>query len=116
MEKRPVPHRRIVFVCTNQREKGERVCCADGGGHQLRDRLKTMVKERKLRGRIRVSQSGCLDRCEDGPNIMVFPENIWYSHVTEDDLEYILNALVQSLDEEGALPRAFPHSAAEDGS
>lgn len=107
MEKRCQPHKRIVFVCTNQRAPGERVCCADRGGAELRDRLKAMVKERGLRGRIRVSQSGCLDRCEDGPNIMVFPDNVWYAGVRPDDLNVILEDAIASLRAEGALPRGY---------
>ena len=102
-----MPYARIIFVCTNEREPGERPCCAHGGGAALRDRLKEMVKERRLRGRIRVSQSGCLDRCEEGPNIMVFPSNVWYSHVCEVDLERILDDIVAELEQEGALPRGY---------
>jgi (2Fe-2S) ferredoxin len=97
MEKQPVPHTKIVFVCTNRREEGERVCCASGGGAELRDKLKSMVKQRHLQSKIRVSASGCLDRCESGPNIMVFPDNVWYSHVTEADLEGILKDLADRL-------------------
>jgi (2Fe-2S) ferredoxin len=107
MDKREVPYRKIVFVCTNQRAPGERICCQAGGGALLRDKLKAMVKERRLRGRVRVSASGCLDRCEDGPNIMIFPDNIWYAGVCEDDLETILNNLVESLRREGALPEHY---------
>ena len=110
MKKQPQPHKRIVFVCTNCRESGERVCCGGQGGLALRDKLKDMVKARKLRGRIRVSQSGCLDRCEEGPNIMVFPDNIWYSHVSEADLETILSEIQASLEAEGALPRDYEAS------
>jgi len=107
VEKRVQPHKRIVFVCTNQREPGERVCCGGRCGGELRDRLKAMVKERGLRGRIRVSQSGCLDRCEDGPNIMLFPDNVWYAGVSPEDLETILDDIIASLRAEGALPRGY---------
>jgi len=104
MDKHPVPYKKIIFVCTNQRAPSERKCCNDGGGSRLRDKLKEMVKERRLKGAVRVSQSGCLDRCEHGPNIMVFPDNLWYSHVEEDDLPQILEAVMDSLRAEGALP------------
>ena len=99
MEKQPVPHRKIVFVCTNRRDDATRVCCASRGGNELRDKLKAMVKARKLNARIRVSQAGCLDRCEQGPNIMVFPDNVWYSHVTEADLETILEEILATLED-----------------
>lgn len=107
MEQQPLPYKKIVFVCVNQREPGERVCCANGGGVSLHAKLKEMVKERGLRGRIRVSKSGCLDRCEDGPNIMVFPDNVWYSQVTEADIETIFEGLVASLRAQGQLPRGY---------
>lgn len=98
MEINALPFEKIIFVCTNQRVDGERVCCISGGGGELRDKLKAMVKARQLRSRVRVSQSGCMDKCEDGPNIMVFPDNVWFSRVTEADLEPILDAVAQSLE------------------
>ncbi len=98
MQTNPLPHQKIIFVYTNQREPGERNCCANGGGCILRDKLKDMVKKRQLRSKIRVSQSGYMDKCEDGPNIMIFPDNIWLSHVQESDLETILNAVALSLE------------------
>lgn len=100
MKKRPVPHRKIVFVCTNCREDTARASCGNRCGGELRDRLKAMVKERRLKSRIRVSQSGCLDRCEEGPNIMVFPDNVWYSGVELADLEGILDEIAGSLEAE----------------
>ena len=103
METNALPHEKIIFVCTNQRAEGERVCCMSGGGCELRDRLKAMVKARQLRSKVRVSQSGCMDRCEDGPNIMVFPDNVWFSRVTEADLEAILDAVIRSLETGEAL-------------
>lgn len=97
MEKNPLPHQKIIFVCTNKREEGERVCCCSAGGNALRDTLKAMVKERGLKNAIRVSQSGCMDRCEKGANVMVFPDNIWYSAVRLEDLNAILDAAVEGL-------------------
>ena len=99
MEKRPLPYNKILFVCTNRRPECERVSCAPGGGDRLRDTLKAMVKERGLKGKIRVSQSGCMDRCEKGPNIMLFPDNVWYSGVCEADLESILADAILTLAE-----------------
>lgn len=107
MQQSGLPFCRVIFVCTNERAPGERICCSAGGGGALQEKLKAMVKERGLRGRIRVSRSGCMDRCEDGPNIMVFPDNAWYSNVQEADLEPLLDSIVASLDAEGKLPRHF---------
>ncbi|HOD50672.1 MAG TPA: (2Fe-2S) ferredoxin domain-containing protein [Candidatus Hydrogenedentes bacterium] len=106
MEKQSLPYNKIIFVCVNERGPGERACCANSGGAALHARLKEMVKERGLRGRIRVSKSGCMNRCEAGPNIMVFPDNVWYSHAGEGDVEAIFECLVESLRAEGQLPKA----------
>jgi len=98
MEENPLPHKKIVFVCCNKREPGERVCCADANGQELRDALKLMVKERGYRTKIRVSQSGCMDRCEMGANMMILPDNVWLSGVTEADLEPLLERLIADVD------------------
>ena len=103
MQQNNLPFEKIIFVCTNQRAAGERVCCANGGGCDLRDKLKEMVKARQLRSRVRVSASGCMDKCEDGPNVMIFPDNVWLSGVTESDLEPILDAVARSVETGAAL-------------
>jgi (2Fe-2S) ferredoxin len=97
MDKAQYPYEKTVFVCTNQRDDPARKCCAAGGGAEIRARLKELVKARGLQSRIRVSQSGCLNQCARGPNIVVFPERVWYSGVTEADLEGILDNLIASL-------------------
>jgi len=97
MQEKPLPYEKIVFVCANQRPPGERKCCANGGGGGFRARLKATVKERGLAARIRVSQSGCMHRCEQGPNIMVFPDNLWFSGVTESDLDSLLDKILDGV-------------------
>ncbi len=98
MRSNSLPHEKIIFVCTNRREAGERVCCANGGGCELRDTLKAMVKARQLRSKVRVSASGCMDKCEDGPNVMIFPDNVWLSGVNENDATAIVDAVAQSIE------------------
>ncbi|MCC6797921.1 MAG: (2Fe-2S) ferredoxin domain-containing protein [Candidatus Hydrogenedentes bacterium] len=98
MQSNELPHEKIIFVCTNRRELGERICCAEGGGCDLRDTLKEMVKASGLKGKVRVSASGCMDKCEEGPNVMIFPDNIWLSGVGANDLRPILDAVMRSLE------------------
>jgi len=98
METHPLPFKKVVFVCGNERPPEERCSCGASGGKALRDTLKGMVKERHLNGHIRVSQSGCMDKCEKGPNLMVFPDNVWFSHVSDEDLPGILDRLARSLE------------------
>jgi (2Fe-2S) ferredoxin len=96
MNQNKVPYEIILFCCTNRRENSEKPSCGVRGGEVLREALKTQMAERGLRGRVRVSQSGCLGQCAHGPNIMVFPEGTWYSGVTEEDVPHILDAVEQA--------------------
>jgi (2Fe-2S) ferredoxin len=81
-----------VFFCCNQRDGG-RECCNDKGASGLRDYAKKRVKELGLSGEggIRVNQAGCLDRCEEGPCIVVYPEGVWYTYVDEMDIDEIVD-------------------------
>ena len=79
-----------VFCCTNRRPAGHpRGSCADKGSEALRDHMKTRAKELGLKN-VRINASGCLDRCELGPTVVIYPEGIWYSCPTKDDIEEVL--------------------------
>ena len=93
MIRNDLPYQKMVLVCTHEREPHKRVCCRCNGGDVLREKLKSMVKARGLKSSIRVSASGCLDKCEEGVNLLILPDNIWCSHVEETDLDAILTAL-----------------------
>jgi len=80
-----------VFVCENRRPAGHpRGCCADRRGGELRDALKAEVKRRGLQDRVRVNSAGCLDACEHGATVVVYPEGIWYGGVAEADVPEIV--------------------------
>ncbi len=85
-------YRYHVFFCTNQREAG-RQCCGQCGSSDLRDYLKDRVKALGLSGRggVRINTAGCLDRCAAGPVIVIYPESIWYTYSSRNDLEEILH-------------------------
>ncbi|HBA85321.1 MAG TPA: ferredoxin [Verrucomicrobia bacterium] len=85
-----------VFVCTNDR-KGERKSCADGQAKALKELLKDAVAKRGWKTRVRVSQSGCLGLCQQGPNVVIYPQGLWFSGVTHDDHPSILFALEKIL-------------------
>lgn len=80
-----------VFFCVNQRENGE-ACCADKGAQGMRDYAKARIKSLGLSGagRVRINQAGCLDRCEEGPTLVVYPEGIWYTYVDQEDIDEII--------------------------
>ncbi len=94
MDKRTVPYRKTVFVCTNARSDGRDACANPGrGGDHLCVRLKRAIKEAGLKKQIRVARSGCLDLCSQGPNLFVFPDGQWYSGVRDEDLPGLLKTL-----------------------
>lgn len=83
-----------VFFCTNQRENGED-CCNNRGAQKARDYVKDRVKQLGISdrsNRIRINSAGCMDRCDDGPVIVVYPEGTWYTYVDEKDLDEIIEA------------------------
>ena len=85
---------KYVFVCTNEREKGERVSCEGSFcGKELHKKLKEAVKEAGMADKIRVSKSGCLDVCEEGANILITPGNVWLNHVEVSDIPAVLEKL-----------------------
>lgn len=83
------PYRRTIFVCVNGRSPGQDAC-ANRGSEKLREALKEHVKRSGLEARVRVSRAMCLGLCSVGPNVCVFPENVWYDGVTEGDLAEII--------------------------
>lgn len=84
-------YRYHLFFCTNQRDDG-RPCCAQHAAQKMRGYLKERVKEFGLAGAggIRINTAGCLDRCDKGPVIVVYPEDTWYTYVDAEDIDEIL--------------------------
>ncbi len=83
---------RHIFFCCNQRDDGERPCCNDKGASKMRDYAKGRVKALGLAGpgKVRVNFAGCLDRCEEGPCAVIYPEGVWYTYVDEADIDEII--------------------------
>ena len=82
-----------VFFCVNQRDNGKQ-CCANNDSQKFRDYAKHRIKQLGLSGKggVRINQAGCLDRCELGPVLVVYPEGIWYSYVDEADIDEIIES------------------------
>jgi len=87
----PAPYyRRHVFCCINERPDGHpRGCCLEKGAVRLRNYMKARAKELGLAD-VRINASGCLDRCELGPTMVIYPEGVWYSYRTLEDADEIL--------------------------
>lgn len=80
-----------VFFCVNQRECGTQ-CCNNHGAQALRDYAKNRIKQLKLdrKGKVRINTAGCLDRCNEGPVIVVYPEGVWYTYIDQEDIDEII--------------------------
>ena len=81
-----------VFFCTNQRAAGE-TCCNAHGAAELRNYAKDRVKALGLHGagKIRINSAGCMDHCDMGPVIVVYPEGVWYTYIDREDIDEIID-------------------------
>ena len=85
-------YERHVFFCCNKRDPPEK-CCADAGAVDLQAYAKQRVKALGLSGagKVRINKAGCLDRCEEGPVLVVYPEAVWYTYVDRADVDEIID-------------------------
>jgi (2Fe-2S) ferredoxin len=84
-----------IFVCCNRRPEGhKRGSCAERGSEKLRDYMKARAKEMGL-ANLRVNSAGCLDRCELGPCVVIYPEGVWYRIGSTEDVDAILSEHVR---------------------
>ena len=90
-------YQRHIFFCCNQREPGAQ-CCNNHSAQAMRDYAKSKVKELKLSGagKVRVNTAGCLDRCEEGPCVVVYPDAVWYTYVDREDIDEIITEHLQN--------------------
>lgn len=88
-------YRHHLFFCTNERPEGaKRPSCGRCGSARLRAYVKAELKARGLAGAggARANTAGCLDRCEEGPCLVVYPEGVWYTYIDETDLDEIIQS------------------------
>ena len=83
-----------IFVCENLRaEEHPRSCCSEKGGTEIRMKFKEEIKKQGLYGKVRANSAGCLDFCEQGPTLVIYPEGIWYRITDiEKDVKEIVNS------------------------
>ena len=81
-----------VFFCQNRRDPPA-ACCANHNAEAMREHAKKRIKALKMsgEGKVRINSSGCLDRCEEGPVIVVYPDNVWYTYVDKKDIDEIID-------------------------
>lgn len=82
-----------VFFCNNQRGPGE-TCCNARGATEMRIYAKDRLKALGLSGpgKVRINSAGCLDRCDLGPVLVVYPEGVWYTYIDQDDIDEIIDS------------------------
>lgn len=98
MKKSMTPYLCHIFVCTNVRENNpENPGCGTKGGQEFKDLLKKTVNARGWKGKVRVSTSGCLGLCAEGPNVLLHPQGVWFSGVSVSDIETILDEAGKSV-------------------
>jgi (2Fe-2S) ferredoxin len=83
-----------VFFCLNRREGSDRPSCANCGSEAMQEYAKKRVKKLGLAGpgKVRINKSGCLDRCEQGPVVVIYPQGTWYTYVDETDIDEIIDS------------------------
>ena len=94
MRAKPAPYRKFACVCANVRADGRQACANPGrGGDEVWAKLKEGVAKAGLKGQVRVTRSGCLGLCADGPNVLVYPDGDWYAAVSPADVPELLERL-----------------------
>ncbi|HLJ29110.1 MAG TPA: (2Fe-2S) ferredoxin domain-containing protein [Candidatus Angelobacter sp.] len=84
---------RHIFVCGNQRPASDpRGCCDPAGDAELQRVFKIKLAQRGIKGTVRANKAGCLDQCEHGPNVVVYPDAVWYGGVTAADVDEIIDS------------------------
>ena len=85
----PRPERHLLICANNRGPSHPRGSCGEKGGEKLVGLMKDLIREKGLKDRVLVSRTGCLKHCSLGVTAAVYPDNVWYRGVTEDDLEEI---------------------------
>ena len=82
-----------VFFCLNQREDGG-PCCTNHGAEDMFGYMKAACKQQNLWGKdkVRVNRAGCMDRCAEGPVMVVYPEAVWYTYIDQADIDEIIES------------------------
>ena len=81
-----------IFICTNERAAGEKKSCGESHGMALVVAFKKSLLDKGLKNEVRAQRAGCLDACESGPTLVIYPEGTYYSNVQLSDVEEIVQS------------------------
>ena len=86
-----------VFFCVNQRDDGSE-CCNQHDAEGVRAYAKERIKKLNLngKGKVRINLAGCLDRCSEGPVLVIYPDDVWYTYVDKTDVDEIISEHIQN--------------------
>ena len=79
-----------IFICTNQKT-GDKPCCGEERGMAIVKEFQRQISERGLKGKVRAQRSGCLDACDFGPSLVIYPEGTYYGHISVSDVSRIID-------------------------
>lgn len=84
-------YKKHMFICTNQKQS-DKPCCANHNAQEMTEYAKARAKELGLSKELKfkISSSGCLGRCSEGPVLVVYPDGIWHSYKSKEDIDQIL--------------------------
>jgi (2Fe-2S) ferredoxin/SAM-dependent methyltransferase len=85
------PFQYHVFVCDQQKPEGV-PCCSARGSVRVIEALRAEIAKRGLSDEVQVTTCGSIGLCERGPNMIVYPEGVWYSGVTPADIPEIVHS------------------------
>ena len=84
---------RHIFICGDHRpDDHPRGCCDRSATGDLHRAFKVSLARTSARATVRANKSGCLDQCEHGPTVVVYPDAVWYGHVTLQDVAEIVQS------------------------
>ena len=87
-------YKKHIFVCTNIKNQGK--CCGSNPiASELVKTLKSIVSDKGLKGKngVRVTASGCMGRCEEGPVAVIYPEGTWFAIKSEKEQERLKQSI-----------------------
>ena len=68
--------------------------CNEKGAELLKKYAKQKINALNLESKIkiRVNLAGCMNRCSEGPVLVIYPEGTWYTFIDETDIDEIIQS------------------------
>ena len=101
----------IPFPISRRDCEAIEISCGYSGSEEIVEELKKVAKEMNLKGKVRVAKSGCLDLCVFGPNMMIWPDGIWYMKVTKENIPEVIEKYLKLEEADKEQQSAFPNPA-----